>query len=56
MKADGWVVEMKIPYISLRFSKNDIQDWGIQFLRSVRRNNETSFWNHVDPQVNGFVN
>lgn len=53
---DGWVVEMKIPYISLRFAKKDIQNWGIQLLRSVRRNNETSFWNLVDPNVNGFVN
>ena len=26
------------------------------FLRSVRRNNETTFWNPVDPNVNGFVN
>ena len=56
MKNDGWVVEMKIPYISLRFSKKDVQDWGLQFLRSVRRNNETSFWNPVNPQVNGFIN
>lgn len=56
IKTDGWVVEMKIPYISLRFSRDNVQDWGIQFLRSVRRINETSFWNTVDPQVNGFVN
>ena len=56
IKSDGWVVEMKIPYISLRFSRDQVQNWGIQFLRSVRRINETSFWNNVDPQVNGFVN
>jgi hypothetical protein len=56
IKNDGWVVEMKIPYISLRFAKSDVQDWGLQLLRSVRRNNETSFWNAVDPNVNGFVN
>ena len=56
MKPDGWVVEMKIPYISLRFSKKDVQNWGLQFMRSTRRNNEMSFWNAVNPQVNGFVN
>jgi hypothetical protein len=56
IKEDGWVVEMKIPFISLRFAKNNVQDWGLQLLRSVRRNNETSFWHPVDPQVNGFVN
>ena len=56
IQKDGWTVEMKIPYISLRFSKKDVQDWGIQFLRLIRRTNETCFWNPVDPQVNGFVN
>jgi hypothetical protein len=56
MKNDGWTVEMKIPYISLRFSKKDIQTWGIQFLRYMRRNNEQDFWNKVDPNINGFVN
>ena len=53
---DGWVVEMKIPYISLRFSPKHVQNWGLQLMRSVRRINETAFWNAVDPTVNGFVN
>lgn len=56
IKEDGWVVEMRIPYISLRFAKKDVQDWGLQLLRFVRRNNEASFWNPVDPNINGFVN
>lgn len=52
----GWFVEMRIPYISLRFAKKEVQTWGVQFLRFSRRNNETAFWNAVDPKVNGFVN
>jgi len=56
IKNDGWVVEMKIPYISLRFSKKDIQNWGLQFLCFTRRNNETAYWNGVNPAINGFVN
>jgi hypothetical protein len=56
MKPDGWVVEMRIPYISLRFAKKDVQDWGFQLLRFNRSNNEKSFWSPVDPKVNGFVN
>jgi hypothetical protein len=56
IKADGWVAEMRIPYISLRFAKKDIQNWGLQLMRYSRRKNESSFWNPVDPQVNGFVN
>ncbi len=56
IRPDGWIVEMRIPYISLRFSKKDIQDWGLQLMRVTRRLNETSFWNEVKPTVNGFVN
>jgi hypothetical protein len=56
MKNDGWSVEMRIPYLSLRFAKKDIQTWGIQFLRYMRRNNELDFWNPVDPNISGFVN
>jgi len=56
MLDNGWSLEIRIPYFSLRFSKKDLQDWGIQLLRFTRRNNETSFWNFVDPNVNGFVN
>lgn len=56
MKPDGWVVEMKIPYSAIRFSKEDIQKWGIQFLRFTRLNNETSFWSPVDPTISGFIN
>jgi hypothetical protein len=55
-KKDGWVVEMRIPFFSIRFSNDKAQDWGIQFLRFARRANESSFWNPIDPNVNGFVN
>lgn len=53
---DGWVVEMKIPYFSIRFSQLAEQEWGIQFLRFSRRLNEISFWNPVDPNISGFAN
>ena len=56
MLSNGWSVEMRIPYFSLRFSKKDLQDWGIQLIRFTRSNNESSFWNFYDPNVNGFVN
>lgn len=56
LRPDGWSVEMRIPYISLRFAKKDVQTWGLQFLRFTRRNNESSYWNRVDPNTNGFLN
>lgn len=56
MRENGWVIEMKIPYSSLRFAKKDKQDWGINFQRYVRRTNESSYWNNINPNQNGFVN
>jgi len=56
IRKDGWVVEMRIPFLSLRFAKKEEQDWGINFLRYIRRVNESDFWNKVDPAVSGFVN
>jgi hypothetical protein len=56
IKSDGWVVEMRIPYISLRFAKGGIQNWGLQLLRFIRRNNENDYWSPVNPEINGFIN
>jgi hypothetical protein len=53
---DGWVVEMRIPYSALRFSKDDIQTWGIHFFRQIRRNREWSSWNFVDINIQGMIN
>lgn len=55
--ADGnWYVEMKIPFSALRFPKKDVQKWGINFFREIRRYREQSYWNHVNPAIDGFVN
>ncbi|RYD80800.1 MAG: hypothetical protein EOP55_01190 [Sphingobacteriales bacterium] len=52
----GWTCEMKIPYSALRFSSKDIQNWGLNFSRRIQRTNIQTFWNFVDPKVNGFIN
>lgn len=56
MRPDGWVVEIRIPFYSIRFARKSEQEWGIQFLRFSRHNNEISFWNAVNPAVSGFTN
>lgn len=56
MVNDGWEIEIKIPYMSLRFAKKNVQDWGINFYRMIRRLNESSYWNAVNPNTDGFVN
>lgn len=44
---DGWTAEYKIPYSALRFSKDDIQNWGFNILRWVARKQEWSSWNLI---------
>jgi len=45
---EGWIVEIAIPYAAIRFPKDDVQTWGINFWRTIRRTRETSSWNPVD--------
>ncbi len=56
MDGSNWYVEMEIPFSALRFPKTAIQEWGVNFRRSIQRNNERNYWSEIDPQTNGFVN
>lgn len=47
--SDGWQLEMMIPYRSLRFSKTEVQTWGIQFRRNFRRERSEYAWNPINP-------
>lgn len=51
----GWCVEMRIPYSAIRFPQTDIQKWGVNFARIIRRCREQSFWNTVTPGQSNFV-
>lgn len=41
--ADGWTVEMQIPFRSLRFNVAG-PSWGVNFARHMRRQNEIDYW------------
>ena len=42
---EGWSVEIAIPFSTLRFDPSlGEQDWGVNFLRRVRRKSEDSYW------------
>ena len=56
IQADGWVAELKIPLSAIRFSKKDVQEWGINFARFTRKENENSVWNPINPNINGELN
>jgi hypothetical protein len=52
---EGWTVELKIPYSALRFPKTSQQNWSVNFYRKIRRVREESYWNYIDPKVDGYV-
>ncbi len=45
---DGWFIEIKIPYSAIRFPKKNIQEWGLNMVRGIRRYREFYSWNFVD--------
>ena len=48
----GWSAEMRIPFSQLRFSRQEVQVWGLQVRRFIQRSQEQdqwSFWKKTDP-------
>lgn len=50
IKEDRWIAEIKIPFSAIRFPKKELQSWGINFMRNIRRKRELSHWNYYNPQ------
>lgn len=51
--ADRYVIEMAIPFKTLRFeSKNKV--WGVNFIRSDQKNNKFYTWTNIPVQFPGF--
>ncbi|MCU0647633.1 MAG: carbohydrate binding family 9 domain-containing protein, partial [Gemmatimonadaceae bacterium] len=47
----AWIAEVEIPLKTLRFDAHKgVQDWGVNFIRRVRRVNETSYWSPLERQ------
>jgi len=44
---EGWSAELRIPYSMLRYSRNDLQNWGIHFRRRIPRLGEVSEWPYI---------
>ena len=51
----GWSFEIFLPYSAIRFSKDKIQDWGLNITRRKRKTEQQNTWNAIDPNVNGFL-
>ena len=46
----GWSAEFEIPFKSLRYGTDEVQDWNINFQRTIRRTNEVVFWSPLPVQ------
>ncbi len=54
--ATGWVLEMRIPFSSLRYEKKDPQTWGVILYRNMPRERRYQIFTHKLPRgVNCFV-
>jgi len=51
----GWVAEVKIPFLVLRFPEREEQEWGIQFIRRIARNRENDHWVLIGKAESGFI-
>lgn len=49
---DAWFVEIRIPYAALRFPTAEIQNWGMQIVRNLRRIREISQWALEEKETN----
>ncbi len=46
----GWYAEFRIPFSTLRYGGGEVQTWGLNFSRRIRRRNEQSFWSPIPRQ------
>ena len=52
---DGWVLEVAIPFTTIRFDDPTTPVMGIALLRSIRRKNETVYWPHIGQEYRGGI-
>lgn len=45
---EGWKVELKIPYMALRLPETEVQTWGLNIGRYIRRTRELYTWNFIN--------
>ncbi|MBN1224031.1 MAG: carbohydrate binding family 9 domain-containing protein, partial [Candidatus Aminicenantes bacterium] len=55
LNEEGYIIEMSIPFKSIRFPNSNNQIWGFQIKRNIRRKNEEIYWHPRSRDVNGFL-
>ena len=52
---NGWSAEIAVPFKTLRFPPGDLQEWGLQLQRVIRRRNEFATWSPVPRQFSHYA-
>jgi hypothetical protein len=52
----GWTFELRIPYSAIRFSKKEVQTWGLHILRRRAKSGQQISWSPINPQKFGLMN
>ncbi len=50
---EGWVLEVAIPFTTIRFPREEVLEMGLLFYRSIRRKNESVYWPHMPVTYRG---
>jgi hypothetical protein len=50
----GWYAEFRIPFSTLRYGPAEVQEWGFNAMRRIRRHNEESLWSPVPRQFSTY--
>jgi uncharacterized protein DUF5916 len=51
----GWTAEMRIPYSQVRFTRQEVYTWGVNFRRFIARKNESDYYAPRPKNSSGFV-
>lgn len=51
----GWTVELMIPYAALRFPPVEVQEWGLNFTRELRRDRQRYAWSPIDARIGAVI-
>jgi hypothetical protein len=51
----GWTLEMRIPFDQLRFRRQEAYLWGVNFVRIIKRRNETDWFSWKPKEESGLV-
>src|SRR5687768_13826598 len=52
---NGWSTEIAVPFKTLRFPTGDVQEWGLNLQRIIRRKNEYVIWSPVPRQFSHYA-